>query len=519
MKITRTYNSNATYIGLFGYGWGSDYESNLIISPSGLPVVFANGSGAIMKFKPLAKKIYYKNILNKNIKFMKKTLTEDENTKDSKIIKDNLERFNYRLHEWKKLLSQKKVIPEPIELNEEFIYDCSCSSGTYTLKRVINGYELTNNKQKEYFNLKGELTSITYANNDTVNVNRDKRGRIRSLDYRKNKVYFFYNQNGQVDRIYDPRSDLVLYKYDGNNLIHALDIENNEFKYKYDNKHNMTQISYSDNTFLKIQYYNDKDQVKEITQRDGTRQIYKYGYMDDSNLNYYTEVWIPHFINKNEPKDIERIEFYFQQDDQGEQLLSKKVTIADNIRSEYFYNKKEILKQVIKSSELLPNKKVKLDYKFYKTGNVKKVSGKDWVKEYTYKEGTSLVKSIMIKSNTVENKYTYEYDNINRLIYAQYGSHKINIIYVNKKDKKIKSISYNKHSLEVIDDIQKYKKHIKFRIKEIGDFTLTLEYDKKMKIKKIQSSDSRKALLASSILSGIFSICAPAKAGITLEDL
>ena len=52
LKVQRTYNSRSQFDGLFGYGWGSDYEAFLIPSADGSVVIQESGSGDRTRFSP-----------------------------------------------------------------------------------------------------------------------------------------------------------------------------------------------------------------------------------------------------------------------------------------------------------------------------------------------------------------------------------------------------------------------------------------------------------------------------------
>src|SRR5688572_20717390 len=52
LEITRTYNSKATAVGWFGFGWGSEYETYLEVAADGAVIVHENGSGAETRFLP-----------------------------------------------------------------------------------------------------------------------------------------------------------------------------------------------------------------------------------------------------------------------------------------------------------------------------------------------------------------------------------------------------------------------------------------------------------------------------------
>src|SRR5690606_13789872 len=52
LEITRTYNSKATDVGWFGFGWGSAFETTLVVSADGCAVVHENGAGGKTRFCP-----------------------------------------------------------------------------------------------------------------------------------------------------------------------------------------------------------------------------------------------------------------------------------------------------------------------------------------------------------------------------------------------------------------------------------------------------------------------------------
>ena len=52
LEVTRTYNAKSVENGWFGFGWGSLYETKLMVSADGSVVVMENGSGAQTRFVP-----------------------------------------------------------------------------------------------------------------------------------------------------------------------------------------------------------------------------------------------------------------------------------------------------------------------------------------------------------------------------------------------------------------------------------------------------------------------------------
>jgi len=52
-KIDRTYNSKTPFKGIFGHGWGNEYEAYLTVSADGSVVVHEYGGGAENRFIPV----------------------------------------------------------------------------------------------------------------------------------------------------------------------------------------------------------------------------------------------------------------------------------------------------------------------------------------------------------------------------------------------------------------------------------------------------------------------------------
>src|SRR5688572_19137729 len=53
-KIERVYNSKSPFKGMFGWGWGNEYEVRLRVSADGSVVVHEYGGGAENRFNPRA---------------------------------------------------------------------------------------------------------------------------------------------------------------------------------------------------------------------------------------------------------------------------------------------------------------------------------------------------------------------------------------------------------------------------------------------------------------------------------
>src|SRR5689334_11683133 len=52
-KVERVYNSKTSFKGYFGWGWGTEYEVYLTVSPDGGVTVHEYGGGATNRFTPV----------------------------------------------------------------------------------------------------------------------------------------------------------------------------------------------------------------------------------------------------------------------------------------------------------------------------------------------------------------------------------------------------------------------------------------------------------------------------------
>ncbi len=123
-EVTRTYNSKSTDIGLFGFGWGSDFESHLIVGPSGTPIIYHHGAGATGYFKPRVADQRYKALLTASIKKMVEVSNEEiarksgiDDTERQRLkdeVHTKLQERGYRVAQWKRFLRDGKVTPPPV---------------------------------------------------------------------------------------------------------------------------------------------------------------------------------------------------------------------------------------------------------------------------------------------------------------------------------------------------------------------------------------------------------------------
>ncbi len=296
-EIVRTYNSKATSIGNFGYGWGSEYETSLKPDFEGGMKLDENGSGAERWLTETNPSKSLESSLH--IVGMAGISTYGPNS-------THVQTYLKRLHDSAPLrvsaytkASQLGVIearPLPPDWSHRmsiFCTDPGCSEDHgFLIERTLSGY-----RRKEFsggvdeFDVSMRLVLKQKPNGYFVRIVRDSEGRV--LRYQDANGYRLNFQTDDERRIIGLRDSLgrtAEYRYEGSKLVMSRDVAGNVYMYEYDDLTNMTQISYMDGSTLKVEY-NSKSMATRVQQRNGEIETYEYGEdPKNPNLHYWTIV-------------------------------------------------------------------------------------------------------------------------------------------------------------------------------------------------------------------------------------
>ena len=205
LKIVRTYNSRATEVGWFGFGWGSDYETYITVSADGSVVVHENGSGALTRFTP-KEAVDPTAAANKIIEAMRKKTSLSEKVASNlrkKLIGDAEIRQAYA----RKFNVKAKLAAGTI------LY--SNTRGLQEIHKVKKGFKRVYNDGKvEYFNKSGKLTKVKDKNNYIVNFKYDKSNHLTSIkDSLAKQLFLSWYTDGKIKEVWSAGDKKVFYKY------------------------------------------------------------------------------------------------------------------------------------------------------------------------------------------------------------------------------------------------------------------------------------------------------------------
>jgi YD repeat-containing protein len=242
VKIERVYNSLENINGIFGWGWGSLYETHLGFENGGL-VITEYGSGSTVRYNPI------------------------------NPVKGDV----HGLAE--------------VPIGNQFT---TTKTGYSRLLRIDKGFVRYQTDNTEYFDLDGRLTGIESNNAQWIKLAYDH-GQLSSLiDNFGHKLQFFTNENGHVKRIDSQDGKAAFYSYNANGeLIRSEDAEGNVYRYSYEmnETHNLTAVRFPNGQEMGIWYYNG-GRVKFLRNRDGALTEYRYSSLNDLSADHSTTLTI-----------------------------------------------------------------------------------------------------------------------------------------------------------------------------------------------------------------------------------
>lgn len=511
-KVERVYNSKTPYNGIFGWGWGNEYEAYLSVSADGCAVVHEYGGGAENRFCP---KQMNSQELDKAVDTIaaaaKATGTLGTSAQFDAYKKRLRSEAMFRNDEWEKYRNAGKLQARQLAVNSQLI---SNRFSFQYITRIQGGFVRTfDNGRVEKFDDSGRLQKVSDKNNNSIEFGYTKEGKLAKIvDNFNRKIFLSYNKQGKVEKLQGENSKEATYKYnDQGELVWTKDVDGNVYTYKYstDRRHNMVEIGYSDKTTLQIAYYGrDKNEnVKSVKDRDGSQN--EYVYLSDKSDRKHTGVSIT--VKDTEGKKISssKYEYFLRNKADGEEWTYKMITELDGERTETTYNECCGLPLIIKKG----GEETAFEYDIKGRVTKKVTPSEITMLKYDPKAGKV---SRVDRSQKGGSKKTFwsefQYDPKANLVFAR-----------NSEGKGVKLLYDNNGRITTMVDQNRRKITFKYNENskpvEITDPALgsiTVSYSNSGEIKKVDSSAGRKiAMQVTSAFQNLLEIIRPA--GVTLS--
>lgn len=385
LRINRTYNSRSLFSGIFGFGWCSDYETKIDVTPESFLRLTECGGGmeityTTKNFNPAKIDTTVKTIIDE-VKKRRTDLKADYIANLEKELKANdfmREEFGRRMNLKGKIEDGTMYLANGREAENITLknnqYKRSLSDGTYQLFDAQSG-RMTHmyDKNQNYLKLTWEKDLLTAV--------ADNLGRKLTIKYN--------GSNKKVSEILGPNGLVAHYVVKGEDLMEVTDSKAQKHKYQYDDVHNLKRIDFPDNTYKALTYNKDKDWVTSFRNRKACVETYDYQVSKDDPKNHF---W-SNVTKKCGDKvtNTSKYEFFHRPRPDGAGVYLYRVrtennnAVSDVVYHEYFGKPISILKDGTKT-----------DYTYYDNGFVKTKKESLRLTSFEYKNSCNKVSTMAI---------------------------------------------------------------------------------------------------------------------------
>ena len=478
LEITRTYNSKAKDIGWYGYGWGSRYETKLVVMPDGSAVVKENGSGATT---------YYRTEDQAAIRNGVKRIVEVATEREKLTPEAASQMTNNLLNDEEQRLAAVIKYEVKTELPVGTALGNFC--GEATLIRLADGYRRKNCTPPgdsafsiETFDLQGRLIRTELDNGYAVTLTYDADGNPQIRDSEGQSIEMTWTPEHRLARI-KTKKETADFKYSGQDLISFALASGGYYRYSYDIDHNLTRIRYLDDSNMFISYSpRFLGMADAVTNRDGTQETYFY-HTDPKDAHHF---WTDYKVITAEGQVGTRV-FEYREDvsPTGVYETAASIDTADSDGE-----------KVIKMDE-----KGRPIYKRNKEGVVY---------EYVYHPETN--KLILLLSDNKKTEYHYDANG--------------NLTNARSSDGQIIDLEYNKNAevtrMVEFNQVTKVRRELRFKydtkkhpstIEMVGHGRITVEYDSNGRISNVNSTNGAQiGLLVANAFQELLDMISPAGA-------
>lgn len=345
LKVERVYNSKTPFKGLFGWGWGMDYEVYLVPTGDGSVIVHEFGGGAENIFSPATPDPAMLDIVIQSITRAALRTRNLAAADTASFRKHLVSDPTFRNDEWIKYVKSGDVQPRRLAPGTQLRSD---RFSKQIVTRTATGYQRAfEDGRVELYDDLGHLVRVSDQNNNTLTLAYNPAGRLSSItDNLGRALRFSVNARGLVTSVRMDDGRTASYRYDASdNLVWTRDVDGNEYTHAYDARHNMTQIGYQDHTTLRITYHplSLHENVKSVKDRDGSLTTYDYTTVrsEPQILRVSVATYMPRTAKAAGEKISAAVYEYhmFPADQYSAEQTERLVTIIDGDRKETVYNR------------------------------------------------------------------------------------------------------------------------------------------------------------------------------------
>lgn len=512
LRVNRSYNSRTLFNGLFGFGWCSDYETNIEVTTEGNLRLQECGAGQELNYQ-------VKNFDTGRIDGNVKTIMAEVRKRRPDLTADYLKNLEQEMRTNDMLREEfGRYVNIKGKAQDGTLYIASGrESENVVLKNGAYKRTLADGTYQVFDGATGRMTHMYDKNQNYLKLTWSKDTLLSVADNQGRKLTFKYNPaNKKISEILGPNNLVARYTVRGEDLAEVTDSKMQKFKYAYDDLHNMTRIDYVDGTFKALTYNKDMDWVTTFRNRKGCVESYDYNMSKEDPKNHF---WAN--VTKKCGEKVtnqSKYEFFHKPRPDGVGVYLYRVKTDNNgATTDVVYH--EVFGRPI--SMVRDGKKT--EYTYYENGLVKtkKEAGKTLA--FEYKNVCSKVSAVTAQTvdepearkpaksaptvRTIKTRFVYE-------------SPKCNLIAADNSDGQTVKLQYDSQGrISQIEDQSKKLVHIKYEAKfgkpsivtRPGLGTIHVTYKGDGEIQKVESKEGPKvAGQVASIFNNLLDIIAPA---------
>lgn len=283
LRVTRTYNSRSIFNGIFGFGWCSDFETKVEVTPeSGLKLTEC-GAGMETAFLPAGFKANSsESVISQVVAALKKKRPDLKPEYLNSLAKE-MTTNDFMREEFARRLDIKGSVKDGTKFfaNGKEAENILLKSGTY--KRT-----LTDGTYQIFDAASGRLTHMYDRNGNYLKLTWGKDGLANVVDNTGKKLTFKLDPTSKkVALIVGPNKLVASYSTNGDDLVEVKDAENQVHKYKYDELHNLVRMDLPDKTHKELTYNKDRDWVMSFRNPKGCVETYNYSLSKEDPKGYF----------------------------------------------------------------------------------------------------------------------------------------------------------------------------------------------------------------------------------------
>ena len=322
LKVKRYYNSRSIFNGIFGFGWCSEFETNIEKTAEGRLKLTECGAGQEVIYAParFSAKDLDKTV-NAILAYFKKT-DSAATPQRTALLRDQLMDNAGLRNRWAK----QAGIPIP-DVKKGTVYSAE-NLEVEQIKFDDSGYTRTlSDGSSQKFDVSGHLTHLYDKNGNFLKLVYGTDNIREVIDNSGKKLSFSFSGK-RVQQITGPNGLTVSYKYKGEDLTEVKNMWKNAYTYEYDETHNLTHIGFPDKTFKALAYNKEKDWVLSFTDRAvggvSCTENYKYEMDRVTPQDHFWSIAVKKC--GKEIKNEARFEFWYKTRADGRKYLSRVLT-------------------------------------------------------------------------------------------------------------------------------------------------------------------------------------------------